>query len=121
MKRALYRFMVRWNHSQPLGMPAHFEEALIRAATPGDCWDIIRSVAPAIGASRIRLRLAGRSYEWKSDDEPTGAWELDFDLSPDDQIRLTRHTLTPITPFLETLRQTLAPKLPIFHATLRKY
>ena len=96
-----------------------YEESLVAAATPDECWIVIECACRDFGFHRANLILAGRHFEYALDVEPINAWEVRIPVSDYDSIKLTRSFGTGtqtniIAPFADMVRRTLAPKLPIF-------
>jgi len=96
-----------------------YEERLVAAATPDECWSVIESACRDFGFHRAHLILSGRHFEYALEVEPIHAWQVRIPVSDHDFINLTRSFGTGaqtnvIAPFADMLRRTLAPKLPIF-------
>ena len=94
-----------------------FRAALAAAATPADCWVVIRDACSKFGFQQARLRLVGVSYEYSSDDAEAPGWTVRVPLSNGDYAVLSRpfaSSVLPmvVAPFVDLLRQTLVEKFP---------
>jgi UDP-GlcNAc:undecaprenyl-phosphate GlcNAc-1-phosphate transferase len=94
-----------------------FRAALTVAATPADCWEVIREACGKFGFQQVRLYLAGEMYEHSYPEPEAPGWTLRVPLANADYAMLTRpfaSSLLPmvVAPFVDLLRQTLIEKFP---------
>ncbi len=93
-----------------------FEQALGEAATLDDCWQVIREAAETFGYHQIRAKLLGHTFDFRDSVTPFRSWSIRVPLAGDSFIELSREFgrdvhVTAITPFVESLRSKLEPKL----------
>jgi UDP-GlcNAc:undecaprenyl-phosphate GlcNAc-1-phosphate transferase len=91
--------------------------ALHAAATPADCWEVIREACSKFGFLQVRLRLGGEVFESAADETDTPSWTARVPLANGDYVALVRPfastTLSmAVAPFVDLLRQTLVEKFP---------
>ena len=96
-----------------------YQEQLIAAPTPEDCWEVILAACKEAGFHRVQMTLAKRTFEWQDGINPMNTWDVMIPISEADCVRLTRSfgggpEPNIIAPFADLLRQALVPKLPVF-------
>jgi UDP-GlcNAc:undecaprenyl-phosphate/decaprenyl-phosphate GlcNAc-1-phosphate transferase len=94
-----------------------FSTALAAAATPAECWEVIREAGGKFGFQQVRLRLAGEVFEHSSDETDAANWTAHVPLANGDYVQLARafgSSALPmvVAPFVDLLRQTLVEKFP---------
>lgn len=102
-----------------------YEEQLLAAPTPADCWEAVLSASQAEGFHRVQMTLAGQTFDWEDGVRPANSWDIWIPISDTDSVRLTRSfgggtKPNIIPPLVDLLRRTLVPKLPVFAAMYRK-
>lgn len=94
-----------------------FRAALAAAATPADCWEVIREACAKFGIQQARLCLAGQVYEYSSPEPEDPGWTMRVPLTNRDYAVFSRPFASPalpmaVAPFVDLLRQTLVEKYP---------
>lgn len=94
-----------------------FRAALAAAATPADCWEVIREACGKFGIQQARLCLAGQVYEYCSPEPEDPGWTMRVPLTNRDYAVFSRPFASPalpmaVAPFVDLLRQTLVEKYP---------
>jgi len=97
----------------------NYEQQLVAAACPDECWTVILNAAKEFGFHHVQLTLGCREFLFEDDVAPMHSWQVRIPISDHGAIYLTRSFTTQnqssvVAPFAEMLRRTLAPKLPIF-------
>jgi len=92
-----------------------FHAALAAAATPAECWEVIRENCPKFGFQQARFCLAGEIYEYSAGESAAPGWTARVPLANGDYAVLERpyaSAILPMTvaPFVDLLRQTLTEK-----------
>ena len=95
------------------------EESLNAAASPEDCWSVLRRNYREFGFCRIEVQLAGNRFSDCADIEPLQSWKVSVPISTFSQIDLFRgfgpaqqHQV--VASFVEVLRRALEPKFIVF-------
>ena len=96
-----------------------YEQQLLGAATPDECWEIISKAAREYGFHRAHMTLAGREFHFEDSVEPLHSWQVRIPINDYDAVQLTRSFATAnqsniIAPFVEMVRRNLGAKLPTF-------
>jgi UDP-GlcNAc:undecaprenyl-phosphate GlcNAc-1-phosphate transferase len=79
----------------------HLEEALLKAATFGECWSVMRGACQTFGFAGVRMRFDGRVFEEHLQAvEAESCWVLRIPLSERDYINFERHYDSPAKPML---------------------
>lgn len=91
--------------------------ALSIAATPAECWEIIREACAKFGFHEVRLRLGGEVFAYAGDDSEVPSWTARVPLANGDSLVLSRPFASgvlpmAVAPFVDALRQTLVEKFP---------
>lgn len=94
-----------------------FRAALIAAAAPQDCWEVIREACGKFGFRQARLCLAGEVYEYSTGETETPCWTVRVPLANGDYAVLRRSFASPelaivVAPFVDSLREILVEKFP---------
>jgi len=96
-----------------------YEEQLIAAPTPEQCWEVILSACKHTGFHRVEVSLAGKYFEWQDGESALETWQISIPISDVDYVQLARtfDSGTPpnmVAPFADLLRRTLGPKVEDF-------
>ena len=91
--------------------------ALAAAATPAECWEVIREACGKFGFEQARLSLAGEVFEHSTAQAENPGWTLRVPLANGGYAVLTRRfasSVSPmsVAPFVDLLRDTLVTKFP---------
>lgn len=94
-----------------------FRAALAAAATPADCWEIIRDACGKFGFQQARLSLGGQIFEDSPNEMDSPGWTMRVPLTNLDYVVLSRPFTSAVlpmavAPFVDLLRQTLVEKFP---------
>jgi len=94
-----------------------FRAALAAAATPADCWEVIREACSKFGIQKARVCLGGQVYEYSSGQSKDPGWTMRVPLANRDYAVFSRPFASPalpmaVAPFVDLLRQTLVEKYP---------
>jgi UDP-GlcNAc:undecaprenyl-phosphate/decaprenyl-phosphate GlcNAc-1-phosphate transferase len=102
-----------------------FEDRLAAAATPDDCWTVIRDASQDFGFRPVHMRLEGQLFSDEQDPVPTSCWTLRMPISQGDWIELF-HKLGPVdhasavVSFVETIRRVLVQKHAVLAPPIRR-
>jgi len=95
------------------------EENLIAAATPEDCWDVLRRGYREFGFHRIDVQIGGHTLSDYADIQPFQSWKVTVPISADSYVELYRgfgpaqqHQV--VASFVDVLRKALEPKFAAF-------
>ena len=94
-----------------------FRAALAAAATPANCWEIIRDACGKFGFQQARLSLGGQIFEDSPSETDSPGWTMRVPLTNRDYVVLSRPFTSAVlpmavAPFVDLLRQTLVEKFP---------
>jgi glycosyltransferase involved in cell wall biosynthesis len=103
-----------------------FEQRLITAGTPQDCWAAINAAAPDFGLHSIQMSVGGETFNQRNGSQFTRYWTVHIPLSDIDHLELTHAFGSKVqadatAPFIDVVRKALAPKLAEFHGLAPKY
>ena len=95
-----------------------FRTALEGAATPAECWEVIRPASEKFGFEQVRLSLAGEVFEHSSGEAEAPGWTMRAPLANGDYAVLTRRYASGglpmiVVPFIDSLRAILVEKFPV--------
>jgi UDP-GlcNAc:undecaprenyl-phosphate GlcNAc-1-phosphate transferase len=93
----------------------HYEELLVSAETPEECWAVIEQACREFGFHRVRLRFAGRVFEY-DDGLKIAFCNILVPISDFDAIQLSRAFESPLhsgimAPLSDMLHRTLGEKV----------
>jgi UDP-GlcNAc:undecaprenyl-phosphate GlcNAc-1-phosphate transferase len=96
-----------------------YEQRLLAAATPQECWALVEDAAREFGFERVRLQIGGYVFGCGSEQPPRLAWQFQIPLSHRDFIELSASTgdASPagvVGPFGAMLHRALSSKLSTF-------
>lgn len=80
---------IRGNVQSQLSLHA-YEERLRNAASPEECWSVLRKAGREFGFAEITLQLGGRHFEERASTNGHGSWNVCLLISASDYIILTR-------------------------------
>jgi UDP-GlcNAc:undecaprenyl-phosphate GlcNAc-1-phosphate transferase len=101
----------------------HLSDQIQTAATPNDCWAVIRDTARQLGFHRIEARLNGEVYEARlGAGNPATSWTIRIPVAGDSYINCTRDATAAdpawsLAPFAEMVLQSLGDRLPHLRAS----
>ena len=97
-----------------------YEERLRNAASPEECWRVLRQAGHDFGFIHISLLLGGCYFEERTATNGNGAWKLRVPLSESDYVSLTWQRLSLTAPetgaqLADLIQRTLSEKAGVFH------
>lgn len=98
-----------------------YEKRFREAASPEECWRVLRQAGREFGFTHIGLQLGGCYFEERTATNGNGAWKLSLPLSASDYASLTWQCRSPKAPeacaqLADLLQSTLSEKAGIFQA-----
>lgn len=101
------------------------EESLAAAATPEDCWNVLRRACRECGFYQIEVQLADRKFRECAEIRPFESWKVTVPISEFSYVELHRgfgpaqqHQV--VAAFVDVLRRVLAPKFVVFERSSRQ-
>lgn len=98
----------------------NFEDCLLRAQTPDECWIVLKNAYGEFGFNQIQMRLAGHSYrEQRASLDWSQTWRLEIPLSESDYLHLAREfnaldRQNTVALFADSVRGILEQKIALF-------
>jgi UDP-GlcNAc:undecaprenyl-phosphate GlcNAc-1-phosphate transferase len=98
-----------------------FEEELLAAASPDECWNTIKAASAEFGFRDVEMLLCGSMFQEPSGVAPDRCWNIRIPLAGNGYIELSRELGTDmpggaIGPFVDIIHRTIDAKLPEFQA-----
>ena len=97
----------------------NLEESLTAAATPEDCWSVLRQYYREFGFYRIEVQMAGQKLSECAETQPFQSWKVTVPLSEVSYVELHRafgpaqqHQV--VASFVDVMRRVLEPKCTAF-------
>jgi UDP-GlcNAc:undecaprenyl-phosphate GlcNAc-1-phosphate transferase len=97
----------------------NLEESLTAAATPEDCWSVLRQYYREFGFYRIEMQMAGQRLSECTEMQPLKSWKVTVPISEGSYIELHRgfgpsqqHQV--VASFVDVMRRVLEPKATAF-------